>query len=128
MIKKLGLFLSIILFACITFAITAIPAAAATYTVKMGADNGVLKFVPETLHIKPGDTVNFVMNKLAPHNIIFNKGPDGANLDDLSSTKLLFSPGQTYSTTFPQDTPLGVYQYYCQPHRGAGMLASIIVE
>nr|WP_239121708.1 plastocyanin [Spirulina major] len=120
--------MSIILFACITFAVGAIPVAAETYTVKMGADNGVLKFVPDTLQIKPGDTVNFVMNKLAPHNVVFNKGPDGANLAALSSSKLLFAPGQTYATTFPQDVPLGIYQYYCQPHRGAGMVASITVE
>jgi plastocyanin len=111
-----------------TFAITAMPAAAKTYTVKMGADNGMLKFVPDPLHIKPGDTVNFVMNKLAPHNVVFNKGPDDANLDNLSSNNLLFSRGQTYSVTFPPDAPSGIYQYYCQPHRGAGMVASITVE
>ena len=33
------------------------PVAAETYTVKMGSDTGQLKFVPETLEIKAGDTV-----------------------------------------------------------------------
>ncbi|MBP0018209.1 MAG: plastocyanin [Cyanobacteria bacterium SBLK] len=128
MLKKLALFCSLILLVVATFTLTAAPAAAEDYTIKMGADNGMLKFVPDALNVKPGDTVNFVMNKLAPHNVVFNKGPEGADLKEFTSSKLLFSPGQTYSVTFPQEIPSGVYQYYCQPHRGAGMVASITVE
>ena len=128
MLKKLVSFFFIIVLVVAAFPLTAKPAAAETYTIKMGADNGMLKFVPDTLTVKPGDTVNFLMNKLAPHNVVFNKGPDAADLKALSSSKLLFSPGQTYTVTFPQDAPSGTYQYYCQPHRGAGMVASITIE
>lgn len=125
MFKKLALFFSLLLF---IVALTATSAVAETYSIKMGADNGMLKFVPDTLTIQPGDTLNFVMNKLAPHNVVFEKGPEGSDFKAFSSNKLLFSPGQTYHITFPQDVPSGVYQYYCQPHRGAGMVASITVE
>ncbi len=120
MSKKLGLLLSSILFVVASFIVSIAPAAAQTYTVKMGADSGApLQFVPKKLKIKAGDTVKFEMNKLGPHNAVF-----GGN-DELSQKKLLYSKGQSYSTTF--DTP-GKYKYFCQPHRGAGMVGKIIVE
>ena len=103
-----------------------------TYEVKMGSDTGQLKYVPEKLTIHPGDTVEFVMNKLAPHNVVFDSTgvPDGAKAiaSDLSKNKLLSGAGQTHTVTFPEDAPKGEYQYYCQPHRGAGMNGKIIVE
>ncbi|NBD33080.1 MAG: plastocyanin [Cyanobacteria bacterium] len=130
--KKLGLILSTLLFAIATFVFTANPVLAETYEVKMGSDTGQLKYEPETLTIKAGDTVEFVMNKLAPHNVVFDPSgvPSGAKslASSLSASKLLFSPGQSYSVTFPEDAPKGEYTYYCQPHRGAGMNGKIIVE
>ncbi len=96
-------------------------AAAETHTVKMGTDSGMLKFVPETLSIKSGDTVKWVNNKLAPHNAVFDdkKVP--------SHKELLFSPGQSFETTFSDVAP-GEYSYYCEPHRGAGMVGKITVQ
>jgi plastocyanin len=38
------------------------------------------------------------------------------------------TPGQEVKTTFPEDTPAGEYTYYCEPHRGAGMIGKITVE
>ncbi|WP_072619788.1 plastocyanin [Spirulina major] len=127
MLKKLGLILSTVLLVVASFALTAQPAAAAEYTVKMGADSGLLKFDPETLTIESGDTVKFVMNKLGPHNAVFGKGPDGAALSKLSKDQLLFSPGESYTSDF-SGAPAGEYEYYCQPHRAAGMVAKIIVK
>ena len=103
-----------------------------TYQVKMGSDTGQLKYVPEKLTIHPGDTVEFVMNKLAPHNVVFDSNgvPSAAKAlaSDLSKNKLLSGAGQTHTVTFPEDAPKGEYSYYCQPHRGAGMNGKIIVE
>ena len=103
-----------------------------TYEVKMGSDTGQLKYVPEKLTIHPGDTVNFVMNKLAPHNVVFDSNgvPASAKAlaSNLSKNKLLSTPGATHTITFPEDMPKGEYSYYCQPHRGAGMNAKLIVE
>lgn len=126
--KRLGLLLSVILLVLASVCFGANSAAAETYTVKMGSDSGRLQFQPSVLKIEPGDTVKFVINKLAPHNAVFDKAPTGANLEKLSHDQLLFSPGQSYSTTFPADAAQGEYSYYCQPHRGAGMVGKIIVQ
>lgn len=129
-LRKAGLLLSVAFIAIATFALSATPALADTYTVKMGADNGLLQFVPNNLSVKPGDTVNFEINSVPPHNVVFDKVPNGdADLaKSLSNTQLLFSKGQSVSVTIPGDAPKGEYDYFCQPHRGAGMVGKLMVE
>ncbi len=119
MAKKLSLLFSTVLLIISSFFITVNPALAATYEVKMGTDAFQLAFDPSTLNIKAGDTVKWVNNNLAPHNVIFDDYPVA------SHTALSFSSGESFEVTF--DTP-GEYDYYCQPHRGAGMVGTIIVE
>lgn len=125
--KRVALVLSVALLVISTLTLGASSAAAETYSVKMGSDNGMLKFDPPKLTIKAGDSVNWVNNKLAPHNAVFDKTkvPEGVDAAAISHKKLLTAPGDSYSTTF--DTP-GTYTYYCEPHRGAGMMATITVE
>lgn len=127
--RSLSLLLATILLVVSSFVLSAAPAAAETYTVKMGADNGLLKFVPDKLTIKAGDTVKWVNNKLAPHNAVFDAGAvpsaDKELATKVSHTKLLYAPGESYESTF---TEPGSYSYYCQPHRGAGMVGKITVE
>ena len=130
--RKLGLLLSAILLVVASFALSASPAAAETYTIKMGTDRGLLQFEPQTVTIKPGDTVQWVMNKVPPHNAVFDAptipGGDQALAKQLSHTKLTFSPGENFETTFPEDAAPGTYPFYCQPHRGAGMAGKVIVQ
>lgn len=128
MLRQIGLVFSIVFLAIASFALFPNPAYAETYTIKMGTDSGKLAFQPDTLTIKPGDKVKFVMNKLAPHNAVFSKTPNGIDKASLSHNKLLFSPGDFYSTIFPEDAPKGTYEFFCQPHRGAGMTGTITVE
>lgn len=129
MSKKLVLVVCTLLLVVGSFFTAVSPAAAETYTVKMGADDGQLKFVPDTLTIKPGDTVKWVNNKLAPHNAVFDASKMDSDLaKSLSQKDLLFSPGDGYETTFPKDIAPGVYPYYCEPHRGAGMIGKVVVE
>ncbi|HHP7229994.1 MAG TPA: plastocyanin [Xenococcaceae cyanobacterium] len=119
MTKKIGLFLSAVVLVVTSFFFTANPAVAATYEVKMGSDNGMLQFQPPTVEVKAGDTVKWVNNKMAPHNVVFDD-------DNVKSHKqLVFSPGESYETTF---TTPGEYQYYCEPHRGAGMVGKVVVQ
>jgi len=92
---------------------------AATVEVKLGSDSGMLAFEPSTVTIKAGDTVKFVNNKMAPHNAVF----DGH--DELSHSDLAFAPGESWEETF---STAGTYDYYCEPHRGAGMVGKVIVE
>ena len=106
----------------------AAPAYATEYQVKMGSDAGLLAFEPANLTIKAGDTVTWVNNKMAPHNVIFDAAqvPGGkAVADELSQEQLTFSPGESYSSTFSDP---GEYTYFCAPHRGAGMVGKIVVE
>ncbi|RMF20485.1 MAG: plastocyanin [Cyanobacteria bacterium J083] len=127
--KKLNLVLSAILVFAASFLIFISPAAAATYEVKMGSDDGQLKFVPETITIKPGDTIKWVNNKLSPHNVVFDESKvPGELATKLSHKNLVFSPGESYETTFPKDAAPGEYPFYCEPHRGAGMAGKVIVE
>lgn len=127
--KKVAILLSTVLLVISSFVLSAAPASAETYTVKMGTDKGLLKFEPTKLTIKSGDSVKWVMNKLAPHNVVFDAsgvpGGEKALAVELSHAKLLNSAGQEFESTF--NTP-GTYTYYCQPHRGAGMVGKITVE
>jgi plastocyanin len=102
-----------------SFLFSANPAAAETFEVKMGADSGMLQFEPSSLTIKAGDTVKWVNNKLSPHNVVFDSSKE------LSHENLVFSPGESYESTFNE---AGTYDYYCQPHRGAGMVGKIVVK
>ena len=92
---------------------------AATVEVKLGADSGMLAFEPSTVTIKAGDTVKFVNNKLAPHNAVFE------GHEEYSHSELAFAPGESWEETFATS---GTYDYYCEPHRGAGMVGKVIVE
>lgn len=124
-------FLTVVLLAGSFFAVVS-PAAAETFTVKMGSDNGMLMFEPANITIHTGDTVKWANNKLPPHNIMFDEkqvpNADKELATKLSHSQLLFSPGESYEVTFTSDLPAGSYSYYCAPHRGAGMVGKITVE
>lgn len=115
-----------------SFVLMASPAAAETYTVKMGADNGMLAFDPAKVTIKPGDTVEWVNNKVPPHNVVFDAAANPAKSADLAKSlshkQLVMTPGEKIAATFPKDAAAGEYSYYCEPHRGAGMMGKIIVQ
>ncbi|NJK37665.1 MAG: plastocyanin [Oscillatoriales cyanobacterium RM2_1_1] len=128
--KRVAVSLSVVLLVASSFLLNAAPASAADYTVKMGSDKGMLAFEPKTLTVKPGDTVDFVNNKLPPHNVVFDKSkaPSAEVAESLSHQQLLNRPGEDFKVAFTDDMPAGTYEYYCQPHRGAGMVAKITLE
>ena len=92
---------------------------AKTVEVKLGTDSGMLAFEPSTINISAGDSVKFVNNKLAPHNAVFE------GHDELSHSDLAFAPGESWSETF---SAAGTYDFYCEPHRGAGMVGTVVVN
>ena len=121
MFKKLGLFLASLLWAIATFAMSVAPATAATVEVEMGSTKGSpLQFVPNSVTISPGDSVKWVNKKMFPHNVVFQ----GAGAEK-SHKKYAFKPGESFTATF--DKP-GTYKYVCQPHSGAGMKGTVIVQ
>lgn len=101
------------------------PAFAAT--IKLGGDNGELGFFPSSLTVKAGETVEFVNNKAFPHNVVFDEDavPDGVNADAISHEDYLNGPGEKVSNKFDK---AGTYEFYCEPHQGAGMQGKIIVQ
>jgi len=123
MFKKIGLFLSSLVLAMMVVISATAPANAETVEVKMGADSGMLAFQPEQVTIKAGDTVKWVNNKLAPHNVVFDSS--APNAEQLSHKGLAFAPGESFEVTFSEP---GEYSYYCEPHRGAGMNGTVIVK
>jgi plastocyanin len=101
--------------------------AAATKSVKRGSDSGQLVFVPAELKICKGDTVTWTNNKGGPHNVVFDEDaiPAGVDQAKISMDDQLGEEGATFSKMFDV---AGNYDYYCEPHRGAGMLGNLIVE
>ena len=87
-------------------------------TIQMGA-NGNLIFEPNELTVSAGDTVTFVNGDLPPHNVVF------LDHEELSHPDLAFAPGESWEETF---STAGTYDYYCEPHRGAGMVGKVIVN
>lgn len=130
--RRLSLALLTMVLVASSFVLMASPAAAETYTVKLGADNGMLQFQPNKLTIKPGDTIKWVNNKVPPHNVVFDAAKNPAKSADLakalSHKKLLLGSAESYETKFPADAALGDYTFYCEPHRGAGMQGVITVQ
>jgi len=90
-----------------------------------------LRFDPETLEIRVGDTVKWTNSTPMIHTVTgdpskvakpkYAQLPDGAEPFDSGFLK----EGETYSKTF--DTP-GKYVYACLPHQGAGMIGEIVVR
>ena len=113
--------------ASVAAATLAVAVGANAATIKLGGDNGELAFVPGTTTVNKGEKIDFVNNAGFPHNIVFDEDgiPGGVNADAISHEDYLNAPGQTVSNTF--DTP-GEYNFYCEPHQGAGMAGKIIVQ
>jgi plastocyanin len=101
--------------------------AAETKTVKMGSDSGQLVFQPDEIKVCKGDSITWVNNKGGPHNVVFDEEaiPSGVDKDKISMDDQLGDEGATY--TVKLDTA-GTYGYYCEPHAGAGMKATVIVQ
>lgn len=101
--------------------------AAETKSVMMGSDSGQLVFVPAKTTICSGDTVKWTNNKGGPHNVVFDEDaiPSGVDQESISMDDQLGEEGDTFSMKF---TTTGSYEYYCEPHRGAGMNGVLVVQ
>ncbi|WP_227373706.1 plastocyanin/azurin family copper-binding protein [Haladaptatus halobius] len=93
-------------------------------TVTVGPD-GTLQFDPAGARISSGATITWVWESNT-HNVIPESQPDEANWKGTpGAPSKRYDSGYTYSHTFA--TP-GMYEYYCQPHKSAGMTGKLIVE
>ncbi|BAY28597.1 plastocyanin [Nostoc carneum NIES-2107] len=130
--RRFSLAVLTILLVVSSFAVFTPSASADTYQIKLGTDKGMLAFEPKKLSVKPGDTIEWVNNKVPPHNVVFDAAKNPAKSADLAKSlshkQLLMNPGQKQTTTIPTDAPAGDYTFYCEPHRGAGMVGTITVQ
>jgi len=93
--------------------------------------NDALKYIPETLTIKAGDTVTWRNTGKTRHTVTDDpmkarntesaRLPEGVQPWDAGT----ITRGQSWSRRF--DVP-GEYTYFCIPHELAGMVATIVVE
>ena len=90
-------------------------------TVEVGAGSGGVAFAPTNLWIDAGTTVTFEWVGNQSHNVLFEETPDGAGV---SGYEGLEAGGFTHSVTFETG---GIYKYFCQPHKGLGMVGGIAV-
>jgi len=106
--------------------IAAAPALAGP-TVKLGSDSGQLVFDPSEVTVSVGDTVTWVNNKGYPHNVVFDEEavPSGVDAEKISTPDQLGEEGQKHTVKFEK---AGTYEYYCEPHWGAGMAGQVIVK
>ena len=86
-------------------------------------------FDPVGLYIQPGTTVRWIARENVHTTTAYHPNndrhslriPDGAAPWD---SGFLVKPGATFDVTL---TIPGVYDYYCMPHEGAGMVGRIVV-
>lgn len=88
-------------------------------TVAVGAD-GDLRFEPERLAVRVGDTVAFVWEANG-HNIAVREQPPTASWEGGLELR---DEGYAHQHTFEM---AGVYEYFCEPHKIAGMTGEIHV-
>ena len=99
-----------------------------TVVVKMIAKGpGVWRFEPAAVNVQPGDTLRFVQEDTAPHNVQFKGVPGGARLDDIMMGPFLLTVGQTYELVMDDRFVPGEYDYVCTPHEMLGMKGSFKV-
>ena len=92
--------------------------------VLLGANNKLI-FSPSTVTVQAGETVTWTRGDSGPHDVVFDTGPEGVDLDALSHRAYIKKKGEAVSSTF---TTPGTYSYYCAPHKSIGMKGTIIVE
>ncbi len=89
-------------------------------TIEVGAGSGGLAFAPTGVWIDPGTTVTFEW--VSPgHNVLPEEAPSESSWEGVGA---LEGPGFTHEHTFETG---GIYKYFCQPHKGLGMLGAIAV-
>merc|ERR1712217_142334 len=81
-------------------------------TFKLCSDGGGLQFVPDSITVKSGESVQFVNNVGFPHNIVFDEDaiPAGVNAEAISKEDYLNAAGETVEIKFDK---AGEYNYYC---------------
>lgn len=93
-------------------------------TVTVGP-NGDLSFDPKEITVETGTTVTWVWES-DNHNVVVESQPDGANWEGTEGGESdLYDEGHEYEFAFETT---GAYEYFCAPHKSAGMVGTVVVE
>lgn len=85
---------------------------------------GELVFEPDSVKVTPGSTVTWVWES-DNHNVVPESTPDGADWKGTDGPpSKTYDTGHEYSHTFDAT---GSYEYFCQPHKSAGMTGTVEV-
>ena len=115
-----------------------VPITGRTHDVRMLFDGARYYFDPETLTIRQGDGVRWIMVSGAPHNVEFlpaeiPAGAEAALTANMPRTDapltgpMLLSADEQYVVSFA-GVPRGRYGYICTPHAMVGMKGTVEVE
>ena len=86
---------------------------------------GALEFDPADLTITPGTTVHWTWDS-DNHNVVPSEAPDDSGFEGTEGgDDQTYNAGHEYEHTFEVE---GDYEYYCTPHRQAGMTGTITVS
>jgi plastocyanin len=86
---------------------------------------GSLVFEPAEITIAPGTTIKWVWES-DNHNVVPESQPEGADWQGTEGAPdKTYDTGHEYSHTFETE---GEYEYFCQPHKTAGMVGTITVQ
>ena len=89
--------------------------------------NAQFAFEPAAIVAQRGDTVRFVQESSAPHNVHFEKTPKGAKLGTASVGPYVIGQGKTYDLVMDARFTDGSYQFVCDPHESVGMRGTLTV-
>ena len=85
-------------------------------------------FEPRLEHVSVGETVRFVFEQGTHTATLYHPGnggkPQRAPSDAQAWDSGQLGPGETYEVTLDE---AGVYDYFCSPHEGRGMVGTLIV-
>jgi plastocyanin len=86
--------------------------------------DGALAFAPDSFEVSAGDTVVWVWHS-SGHNVVPDSTPSGSEFSGTpGGSGDRYDEGYEFSRTFEV---AGEYEYYCSPHRSAGMVGSFTV-
>lgn len=98
------------------------------HTVRMVTEDGEFHFEPHVVRVEPGDTVRWVLESgnhsstsYDPSNGKPSRIPEDADGWD---SGMLSESGATFEKTY---RVAGVYDYFCIPHEGVGMVGTVVV-
>ncbi len=117
--------------AALIFVAAALPSIAAAKTVEIKMTDTPPKFVPMTVTIDKGDTVEWINNAASLHSVTTNPAvaQDPKDVSAPAGTKPFDSgfmtPGAKWSYTF---TVPGTYKYLCLPHEKDHMTGIVVVK